>query len=218
MKNIVIIAPHGTGKGTQCDLLVKNYGYNHISTGELFREIIKKNDDFSKSVQKTINSGKLVSDEIVLEMLSNYINENNLKEGIIFDGYPRTLKQAKSLDLLMDKLGSKIDLAIYLEISKEEALKRTLGRLICPNCKKSYNKFYDYLKPQVDGVCDDCKTTFQGRPDDTEEAFNNLFEVFLNDTYPILNYYQEKNILKKVDASKNQNEMFAQIEESLKEA
>ena len=79
MKNIVIIAPHGTGKGTQCDLLVKNYGYNHISTGELFREIIKKNDDFSKSVQKTINSGKLVSDEIVLEMLSNYINENNLK-------------------------------------------------------------------------------------------------------------------------------------------
>lgn len=218
MKNIVIVAPHGTGKGTQCDLLKSKYGYNHISTGDLFRQTIKKQDEFAKSLEATINSGKLVSDEIVLEMLKNHMKDNNLTQSIIFDGFPRTLNQAKSLDALMQDLGSQIDLVIYLEIAKEEALKRTLGRLVCPECKRSYNKFYDYLKPQKDNICDNCNVELQGRSDDTEEAFNSLFDVFLNDTMPILEYYQDKGVLVKVDASMTQNEIFAKIEESLKEA
>lgn len=218
MKNIIFIAPHGTGKGTQCELLENKYNYNHISTGDIIRKTINKQDEFAKELEKTINSGKLVSDEIVLEMLKKYMMENSIKDSIIFDGYPRTLNQAKSLDSLMQALESKIDLVIYLDIVKEEALKRTLGRLVCPNCKKSYNKFYDYLKPKNEGLCDECNMSLQGRSDDNEETFNNLFDVFLNDTMPILEYYQNKNILAKVDASQTADKIFAEIEERLNEA
>ena len=215
MKNIVFIAPHGTGKGTQCNYLVEKYNYAHISTGELIRATIKKQDDFAKELETVINSGQLVSDEIVLEMIKNHLQENNIKGNIVFDGYPRTLNQAKSLDELMESLNQKIDLAIYLEIPKEEAMKRTFGRLNCPKCGASYNKFYDFLKPKVEGICDKCGEPLVGRSDDTEEAFNNLFEVFLNDTYPILDYYKTKNVLKTIDACQNMEDIFKEIEESL---
>lgn len=215
MKNIVFIAPHGTGKGTQCNLLKEKYGYIPISTGEIIRARIKKQDILAKQLEETINEGKLVSDKIVLDMLENFINENNLQDKIIFDGYPRTLAQAQALDDLMKKLNQKIDLVIYLEISKEEALKRTLGRQLCPQCQRSYNKFYDYLKPINTGICDNCHCELVGRNDDTKEAFNHLFDIFLKDTYPILEYYQDKNILIKIDANQPYKQIFKRIEESL---
>lgn len=209
--NIVFIAPHGTGKGTQCDYLVKEYNYSHISTGEIIRDRIKKQDEFAKEIETKINSGILLSNEIVLKMIKDYISSNNIKGNIVFDGYPRTLEQARSLDELMNGLNQKIDIAIYLEISKEEAMKRTFGRLNCTNCKKSYNKFYEELKPKKEGICDDCGGALKGRDDDTEEAFNNLFEVFLNETYPILDYYKDKGILNVIDAKKSKEEIFNNI-------
>ena len=215
MKNIVFIAPHGTGKGTQCNYLVEKYNYAHISTGELIRNAIKKQDDFAKELEAIINSGKLVSDEIVLEMIKNHLNDNEITGNIVFDGYPRTLDQAKALDELMESLNQKIDLAIYLDIPKEEAMKRTFGRLNCPKCGASYNKFYDFLKPKKEGLCDTCGSQLTGRSDDTEEAFNSLFEVFLNDTYPILDYYKQKGVLKTIDACKSMEDIFKEIEGSL---
>lgn len=213
--NIVFIAPHGTGKGTQCDKLVSKYNYNHISTGELIRKELKKENDFSKEIKSIIDQGKLISDEIVLDLIKNYLLENNISGNIIFDGYPRTIDQAKTLDELMTSLNQKIDLVVYLKISKEEAMKRTFGRLTCPNCGKSYNKYYEDLMPQEEGICDDCKGQLVARSDDTKEAFESLFKVFLEDTYPILDYYKEKGILKVIDASLNIDEIFKLIEESL---
>ncbi len=218
MKNIIFIAPHGTGKGTQCHLITEKFGFKHLSTGDLIRSAIKKQDAFAKELEKTINSGALVSDEIVLEMLKDYLKANEQAKGIIFDGYPRTLNQAFALDELMNELQEKIAKVFYLEITKEEALKRTMGRLICPNCQQSYNKFYENLKPQKAGICDKCGSSLITRDDDTEEAFNNLFEVFMKQTLPILDYYQNKGILKKIDASKTQEEMFKEVEEEINEA
>lgn len=215
MKNIVFIAPHGTGKGTQCDLLVENFGYSHISTGNLLRDEVKSGSELGKKIHQMQTDGVLVTDDIVIPVLENKLNEVKDRNGIIFDGYPRTLPQAVILDNLMEKINQKIDLVVYLEISKEEALKRTLGRLVCPKCKRSYNKFYDYLKPQNENLCDNCKVELQGRADDTEDAFNNLFEVFLQDTKPILDYYKEKGVLKTVNASQSTDEIFNEIKMSL---
>lgn len=217
MKNIIFIAVHGTGKGTQCDLLTEKYKFNHLSTGELIRKAIKKQDDFAKDLEKTINSGKLVSDEVVLDLINGYIATNQSGEGIIFDGFPRTLNQALALDKLLANKKQKIDNVFYLEIAKEEALKRTMGRLICSNCQKSYNKFYDNLKPKQAGICDVCGGKLEQRSDDTEEAFNKLFDTFLEETLPILDYYEDKNILTKIDASMNQEDIFKKVEEKLKE-
>ena len=218
MKNIIFIAPHGTGKGTQCDLLKEKYHFAHLSTGNLFREKMSQDTPLTKELKEVINSGKLVSDDIVLKMLEEYLEEHQYEEGIIFDGFPRTLNQAQKLDELMSNLNEKITKVIYLEITKDEALKRTLGRLICPNCGKSYNKFYDNLKPQIEGICDNCEASLTSREDDTKEAFESLFDVFMKDTLPILDYYQEKNILTKIDASLNQEEIFKEVEKSIKEA
>lgn len=215
MKNIVFIAPHGTGKGTQCDLLVESFGYSHISTGNLLRDEVKSGSELGKKIHQMQTDGVLVTDDIVIPVLEKRLNEVKDKNGIIFDGYPRTLAQAIILDELMEKIKQNIDLVIYLEISKEEALKRTLGRLVCPECKRSYNKFYDYLKPQNENLCDDCNVELKGRADDTEEAFNNLFEVFLQDTKPILDYYKEKGVLKTVNASQSTDEIFNEIKMSL---
>lgn len=212
MKNIVFIAPHGAGKGTQCSKLKDKYNFNHLSTGDLIRDAIKKDDDFGKSLKKTIDSGKLVSDDIVLEMIKNYIKNCNQSNGIIFDGYPRTVSQAKTLYNFMNELNEKIDVVFYLKLSKEEAFKRTIGRLICPNCKKSYNKYYEDLKPKKENICDVCNTKLESRSDDTEEVFNKLFDVFLNDTYPLLDYYQQQGILITIDASLNQDDIFKEIE------
>ena len=215
MKNLIFIAPHGTGKGTQCDLLVQKYNYNHIATGNMIREAISKNDDFSDKLKNIIDSGKLVDDDIILKMLNNYLEKNNLSTSIVFDGYPRNLNQALDLEKLMSQKRIKIDLVIYLKIDKEEALKRTLGRQFCPNCQRSYNIYYQDLKPKQENICDVCNTNLENRSDDTKETFDKLFNVFLKETEPVLKYYQEKNILKIIDASKSKEEIFAIIEESI---
>ncbi len=212
MKNIVFIAQHGTGKGTQCELLKEKYQLDHLSTGDLIRDAIKKQDEFGKSLENTINQGKLVSDDIILEMIKNYIQNHKNTNGIIFDGFPRNLNQAKCLDKLLNDMYLKLDKVFYLEISKEEALKRTLGRLTCPNCKKSYNKNYNNLKPKQDGICDECGSKLVSRSDDNEEAFNNLYDVFINETKPILNYYENNGVLKTIDASLDKDEIFKNIE------
>ena len=217
MINIVFIAPHGTGKGTQCNFLKSKYGFKQISTGEIIRNTIQKQDSFALELKKTINSGKLVSDGVVLDLLTNYLKGLDIKDGIIFDGYPRNLNQAILLDEMLKSLNTQVDLVVYLNITKEEALKRTMGRLLCSKCNKSYNIYYDYLKPKNEGMCDECNGVLKQRDDDTEEAFNRLFEVFLNDTYPILNYYKAKNILVEIDASQTSEKIFEDIEKKLNE-
>ena len=215
MKNLVFIAMHGTGKGTQCNLLKKNCGFIHISTGELFRQRIKQGDQLGTDIAKTINNGHLVSNEVVLTLLEEFIVSNKLNSGIIFDGYPRNTVQAQQLDNLMQKLNTQIDLAIYLEIPKEEALKRTLGRLICPKCNKTYNMYYNETKPHNKNLCDNCNIELEKRTDDTQQAFNSLYDVFIKETKPILKYYEEKGVLKVIDAGQTPNNIFEQIKKCL---
>ena len=215
MKNIIFVAPPAAGKGTCSELLTKNFGYNHISTGDLLREARIKGDDLGKKVAELMDSGQLVSDDIVLELLQNKLNIMDKDQAFILDGYPRNILQANTLDDIFDKLSIKDYAVIYLRIDFDKALSRTLGRLICPKCKVGYNKDSASLKPKVDGICDNCGEALITRSDDNEETFKVRFNTYLENAKPILEYYESKGLLKVVDKI-NIDEVSNEIEKVIK--
>jgi len=210
MKNIIFIAPPAAGKGTVSDYLVKNYNYEHLSTGDLLREVIKSGSDFGREIDKIISSGNLVSDEIIIKLVQDKL-ESLASKPFILDGFPRTLNQAKSLDDMLVTLGVTNNIAVYLDIDLDEALKRVLGRITCPKCKRSYNKNIDKLMPVNGNICDDCKVELESRSDDNEETFKVRFNTYLENTSPIIDYYKEKGILKSFDVRREPNEICEDI-------
>lgn len=199
MKNIIFIAPPAAGKGTVSDYLVKNYNYEHLSTGDLLREVIKSGSEFGKEIDKIISSGNLVSDDVIIKLVSDKLKTLDESRPFILDGFPRTLNQAKSLDEMLVNLGITNNIAVYLDIDLEEALKRVLGRITCPKCKRSYNKNIEKLRPVNGNVCDDCNVELESRSDDNEETFKVRFSTYLENTSPIIDYYKERGILKSFD-------------------
>lgn len=212
MKNIIFIAPAGAGKGTQSDLLVKKYGYVHISTGDLFRAEMSSGSELGKKVSDIVNSGKLVSDDIMTAMLKNRLSNPDIKNGFIIDGYPRTAEQAHILNDLATELGITNFVTLYLDMDYETAKNRALGRITCPQCKRGYNKFVDSLKPLVEGLCDDCHVELTSRDDDNEESFKVRYNTYIENTQAIIDYYDSLGILERIDNSGTPEETFAKIE------
>lgn len=197
MKNIIFIAPPAAGKGTQSSLLQEKFNYVHLSTGDMLRETIASGSDFGLEVKSIIDKGNFVSDEVMIKMISDKLAKIK-GTPFILDGFPRTLSQAEALDKLIDDKY----IVIYLDLEKEEAIKRIEGRLTC-GCGKSYNIYYDALKPKVDGICDICGKELIKRADDNADAFKIRFETYLNNTLPILDYYEKKNKLKRINVNKD---------------
>ena len=206
MKNIIFIAPPAAGKGTQSNLLKDKYGYVHISTGDMLREIVSSDSELGKVVKNIIDKGNLVSDDLIFKLLKSKLNSIKGKP-FILDGFPRTLNQALFLDNDL-----KIDnyIVIYLDLSKENAIKRIDGRLTC-SCGKSYNLNDINLKPKIIDICDNCGNVLVKRNDDNLEAFKIRFDVFLNNNKPLIDYYKNKNKLKVVNVNKDVNEIFNEI-------
>ena len=199
MKNIIFVAPPAAGKGTQSDILVKKFNYDHISTGDMLREEIASGSALGMSVKNIIDNGGLVTDDIMINLIKNRLNKLEGRP-FILDGFPRTLIQAETLhDILTDDYQ-----VIYLELSEEIARRRILGRITCA-CGRSYNLYDDDLKPQNEGVCDECGAKLIKRNDDNEESFNNRYRVFIENTKPIIDYYNKLNKLIIIDASKDVN-------------
>lgn len=204
--NIIFIAPPAAGKGTQSELLCSKYNIKHISTGDLIREAINNNSPLSEELKEIMAQGKLVSNEFILELI-----KSNLDQGdYIFDGFPRSLEQAKMFDELLTSLNKKVDYVIYLNVSKEMACKRILGRLSCSSCSKVYNDQIDESKPKQEGICDVCGSTLTKRNDDNEESFNKRFDTYMNETNPLLDYYKDKLYI--IDSEKDKFEIFKEIE------
>lgn len=206
--NIILIAPPAAGKGTQSELICNKYDIEHISTGDLIRAVINSNSEKSIELKKTIEQGKLVSDEFVLDLIKDEIKDG---KSYIFDGFPRTVNQAKLFDELLEKINKKIDYVIYLDINKEIASKRILGRLSCSNCGKVYNDQIEESMPKTNGICDDCNIELSKRNDDNEETFNKRFDTYMSETKPLLDYYKDRLYI--VDSSLNKYEIFKQIED-----
>ena len=212
MKNIIFIAPPASGKGTQSEKLVNKYGYIHISTGDLLREEIKSGSSLGEEIDNSIKQGMLVSDEIVSNLLKKTLNAAD--KPFILDGYPRSLKQIDTLNSILNEINKQIDIVIYLDVPYDELLNRVVGRLYCPNCSKTYHK--TFAKPSVDGLCDNCNTNLLSRSDDNEETFKKRYDTYMENTIPILNYYEKRGILKKIQNVSTIEEIFNEIEKVIK--
>ncbi len=207
MKNIIFIAPPAAGKGTQSDMLKNTYGYIHISTGDLLRAEIATGSALGLEVKSIIDKGNLVSDELIIDIINSKLTEIKGKP-FILDGFPRTLNQAKVLDKIIDDNYE----VIYLELSKEEAIKRIEGRLTC-SCGKSYNLNDEALKPKQEGICDNCGKKLVKRDDDNTLAFAVRYDNFLNNTKVLIDYYKNKNKLNVIDVNRDINAIFKDISE-----
>ena len=193
MKNLILIAPPAAGKGTLSEALVNGYNYTHISTGDLLRE--KQNDgtELGNEIKELMQSGSLVSDDIVTALLKEKLS--TIEGPFILDGYPRNLKQADILADLLKELDLTIGQVIYINVSKEVAMERALGRISCPQCNKIYNKYNPEMQPSVEGICDICGEKLIGRSDDNEESFKVRFDTYVSNTKPLLDYYEKQNLL-----------------------
>ena len=200
MKNVIFIAPPAAGKGTQSELLVENYNYEHISTGDLLRNKQNDGSNLGNQIKELLKTGKLIDDEIVTELLKEKLV--NIKGNFILDGYPRNIKQARILNDLLSELDISEIAVIYLDVDEETAMKRALGRITCPKCKRTYNKYNELTKPKV-----------MGFSDDNEETFKIRFNEYINNTKPLLDYYKDKDLLYVMENKIDPNELFEDIKE-----
>lgn len=203
MKNIILYGAPAAGKGTQCELLIERYGYNHISTGDLFRNL-DDSTELGKTIKETIAKGNLVDNETTSQLVKSKLD--TLDGLVVLDGFPRNLEQAKMLD---DYFRDYV--VINLDVEYEEAMKRALGRLNCPKCGKGYNKFNPDMLPKNSNLCDNCNVELMSRDDDNEESFKKRFEIYTNNLEDVLDYYRNKNLLYIVK-SVNPEETFKNLE------
>ena len=193
MKNVILLAPPAAGKGTVAKYLCDSFNYVSISTGDMLREEAKKDENL-KAVMET---GKLVDDTTVFELLKAKLNKLG-NTPYILDGFPRTVNQAVMYDELIQNLGKKLGVVIYLDVDKEELKDRVVSRLICPNCKASYSTRNPEFFPKKENVCDDCNVELTHRDDDTEEVFYQRYEEYLQKTSSLIDFYEEKGNLYRI--------------------
>lgn len=205
MKNILLLAPPAAGKGTQSELLQKRYGLVSISTGDLLREASKRKDSIGEKIRKTIQDGKLVDDETVLELLEERFQKIG-NQNFLLDGFPRTVGQANLLEDLLKRIGMSLDGVFYLEVPREVLEKRITGRRLCKSCGKIHNI---NLEKSLEKCA--CGGDLIIRSDDTKEAFEVRYQTYLESTAPLIDYYQNKGNLHYVDANRDISEVFSSI-------
>jgi len=187
MVNTIIFGAPGSGKGTYASRLQNKLGVNLIAMGDIFREIMKEDTPLGREVRNYVEKGLLGPDSLTIQVLKQHIAKIKNKKGFIFDGYPRTIEQAKALETI-----AKIDVIIQLIVPDWIIIERLSTRRICKNCGEVYN--IRYLKPKVEGVCDKCGGPLYQRPDDTPEVIKKRIEVYEKQTRPLLQYYKEKGV------------------------
>ena len=210
--NIILLAPPAAGKGTQSEILINKYNLNQISTGDLFRNIASQDTALGNKIKETLASGNLVEDELVFQVLEDYLDNHNNTNGYIFDGFPRTLAQAEKLDIILEKRQQKIDFVFYLDVEKNILLKRITGRRLCKSCGAIYNVNIDSLKPKKDSICDKCDGNLYRRDDDNQESFEVRYQTYIEKTKPLIDYYRNKKVLFDIDGGVDKEYTLKQIE------
>lgn len=195
MKNIILIAAPAAGKGTLSEMLVEKYGYVHISTGDLLRDASKEDTPLGKKISDMLQSGALVTNEIVFDLLEKRLMKDDTKNGYILDGFPRTLEQAEMYDDTVKRLNLDLGVVIVLESDYETLKKRIVGRMLCEECGSVYNVLTGVNTPKVEGLCDKCGGKLYKRSDDNEESFKTRYDTYLDKTKPLIDFYKEKGII-----------------------
>lgn len=212
MKNIILIGAPASGKGTQAELLVEKYNYKHISTGNLLREEAKTNEE----LRMELKTGKLISDEKVFSLLEKCLSK--LDSNYLLDGFPRTVNQAIMYDELLKKINRELGIVILIDTDKDILMKRITGRRMCESCGTIYNIYNEEMKPKENDFCDKCHGTLYQRDDDNINSFEIRYNAYLDQTEKVLDYYENKKVLKKVKSSSNDRyDTFRKIEKFINE-
>lgn len=210
---LVLLGPPGAGKGTQASTIVKKYKIPHISTGDIFRANIKEGTQLGKKAKAYMDKGLLVPDEVVVSIVKDRLTKDDCKEGFLLDGFPRTVKQAEALDLELLLMSIKLDKVVNIDADRNVLIERAIGRRICKECGATYH--IKFNPPKIEGVCDlDNETLFQ-RDDDIEETVATRIQVYLDQTQPLIDYYQQKGLILNIDGTRKIEDIFKSIVEAL---
>ncbi len=212
--SIVLFGPPGAGKGTQATKMVEETSYKHISTGDLFRNAMKNQTPLGLEAKSYVDSGNLVPDSVTIGLVKEVI-ESNKDADFIFDGFPRTTNQAEALEQLIKEVNARpITKAIFLEVPKEILVKRLTGRRLCKECGAVYHVTAN--PPQKDGECDKCGGEIYQRKDDSEDVISTRLEAYAQNTEPLKDYYQKKNLFVEINGLGDPKEVFTRFEPYLK--
>ncbi|MBM6858936.1 adenylate kinase [Clostridium saudiense] len=206
---IVLLGPPGAGKGTQAKSISNRYSIPHISTGDIFRKNISEGTPLGIEAKNYIDKGQLVPDEVTINMVKDRLTWEDCKNGYLLDGFPRTVAQAEALEGFLADRNEKLDTALSIEVPSNFILERMTGRRVCPSCGASYHVKFN--PPTKAGVCDVCGSDIVQRKDDTEETVSERLEVYERQTQPLIDFYNNKNLLSTVDGTKAINEVFESI-------
>jgi len=203
---LVFLGPPGAGKGTQAKLLSQRMGFLHLSTGDLLREAVKNQTPLGKKAKEYMDRGELVPDGLIVQL----IEETMPKGGnVILDGFPRTVNQALALEEMLKGKGEKISKVLFFDVPDEVIIDRLSGRRVCSKCGAVYHVKYN--PPKVEGVCDLCGGSLVQRDDDREEVVKKRLEVYRKQTQPLIEFYQDRGIIYRLDAEKGVEELFKEV-------
>lgn len=214
---IVMLGAPGTGKGTVGQMLSKELDIVHISSGEIFRSYLKKHGSIAKKIESYITQGKLVPDELAIELIEKRLKEPDVEKGVILDGFPRTLAQAEELKQLLKSQNKKVDIAVNLSLPYEEIIDRIVKRRTCPNpdCRAIYN--LDFKPPKIEDICDICGSKLIQRADDNEETVRQRLKTYHETSENLIDYYKNQDILYTVKLNAASDVTSMGIAEEIKE-
>ncbi len=204
---VVLLGAPGSGKGTQGERITKKYGIPQFSSGDILRKAIREGTELGVKAKGCINKGNLVPDSVIVDVMAVRLAEADCRNGFILDGFPRTIGQAKGLDDILNKIKSRLDAVICINVSEESVVERLGGRRQCPKCSAIYH--VEYQPPAKSGICDKCGFDLYQRDDDKEETIKNRLKIYRSETAPLLDYY--KDILHNIDGARDPSEVFKDV-------
>lgn len=211
--NIILIGLPGAGKGTQAEKINETYSIPHISTGDMFRQAMKDETPLGLEAKKYMDKGDLVPDEVTVGIVRDRLKQEDCKDGFLLDGFPRTIAQAEALKQILKDQQDKIDYAIHVEVPKEKLVERLTGRRVCPTCGATYHVTYN--PPKKEGLCDRDSSKLIQRDDDRKETVENRLAVNIEQTQPLLDFYEEEGVLVTVNGDQSIDQVFEEIKATL---